>query len=190
MNEFTALRARAREQRDKAIAQAKQNYAEALERIAVLENSLLERDKPKVRRTSDCISRVLPTDKPFTVDDILEALEAHDPSRVWSKKAVCNHITNLRKRGIVYRVRKPKLGVSAIYARKGVSVAPSKLGDKSLVEVMRSILKSPMTAMELTVAVLEAGYETSMSRQDLRGTIRRELGKGKFTRDGERWRVG
>jgi hypothetical protein len=36
---------------------------------------------------------------------------------------------------------------------------------------MRLLLKKPMTAAELTVAVIEAGYETSMSRQNLRVTI-------------------
>lgn len=44
------------------------------------------------------------------------------------------------------------------------------------------------TPVELTVAVLEAGYETSMSRINLHNTVARVLRQGKFTKvEGGKW---
>lgn len=49
-------------------------------------------------------------------------------------------------------------------------------------------LTRPMNPTELTVAVIEAGYETSMARTSLRNTIGRELRKGKFAKGpGGKW---
>jgi hypothetical protein len=57
MNEFSALRARARERRDAAIKQASTEYAESLNQIATLEDRLLQQARPKFRRVTDCIAR-------------------------------------------------------------------------------------------------------------------------------------
>src|SRR5688572_22405862 len=50
MNEFTALRQRAKERRDQAIRLARQNYEHAMNAIGDLENRLLDRGKPKSKR--------------------------------------------------------------------------------------------------------------------------------------------
>jgi hypothetical protein len=132
MNEFSAIRARARERRDSAIKQARTEYAESLNQIAAPEDRLLQQARPKFRRVTDCIARVIPSDKHFTIDDVMEALEALDPARNWHRPVVTNHITHLRNRGVLYRVRKPKMGTNAIYARKVVPAPPSTFGDKPL----------------------------------------------------------
>jgi hypothetical protein len=180
MNEFTALRARAKERRDQAIRVARLSYEAAMSAIAELENRLLDRGKPKVKRVCDALREVMPTDKPFTIQELMEALQVLDPSRIWKHTAVSNILTAWRKRGVIYRVRKPKLGGCAIYAAKGVKAPAPKLGDASLVEVMQAVATKPMTPTEIMVAVLEAGYETSMARKTLQSHIGKILRRGRF----------
>jgi hypothetical protein len=175
MNEFTMLRARAREQRDNAIALARSTYETALNQITALENVLLERGKPKIKRISDCIGAVMPTDRPFTVEDIQELLQAAHPTRIWNKAVVSNHIGHMRNRGVIYRARKPKRGHNAVYAAKGVKVATSAFGDKPLSEVMLELLTEPMRPVELAVRILESDYDTNMSRENMRTTVSRLL---------------
>lgn len=175
MNEFTMLRERAREQRDKAIALARSTYETALNQITALENILLERGKPKVRRISDCIGAVMPTDKAFTVEDIQERLQATYPTRIWNKAVVSNHITHLKNRGVLKRVSKPKRNHNARYAVQGLKVDSGAFGDKALSDVMHELLTEPMRPVELAVKVLEAGYETAMNRTNMRVAINRVL---------------
>jgi len=169
------LRDRARDQRDAAIKLARSTYETALNQITALENILLERGKPKVRRISDCVGSVMPVDRPFTIEEITERLQAMFPARIWNKAVVSNHITHMRQRGVVYRVSKPKRGHNAVYAAKGVQVPASAFGDKPLSDVMSELLTEPMRPVELAVRVLESGYETSMSRDNMRVTICRVL---------------
>src|SRR4051812_32081773 len=126
MNEFTLLRARAKERRDQAISLARSDYEQAMAAIGELENRLLDRGKPKVKRVSDCVREVMPTDRAFTSEDILEALQAFDPTRVWNRWPVTNAICAMRKRGVIYRVRKCKMGQRAMYAAKGVKAPTAK----------------------------------------------------------------
>jgi hypothetical protein len=44
-----------------------------------------------------------------------------------------------------------------------------------------------MTQTELVVRMLEAGYDTTMSKQALRDAVGVELRKGGFRRDGQKW---
>jgi hypothetical protein len=93
MQEFTALRARAKERRDQAIRVARLEYEQAMSQIAELENRLLDRGKPKVKLLVDCVRQVMPTTEPFTIQQLMEALEALDPARIWKRVAVGNIIT-------------------------------------------------------------------------------------------------
>src|SRR5438105_760429 len=117
MNEFTKLRERAREKRDKAIALARSEYAATLVQIATLEQDLLGKVSTRYKRISACIESVIPRDRPFNTTDIMTALEALDPGRVWRKRAVDSHIFRLRERGLVRRMRKAKGTEPAVYVR-------------------------------------------------------------------------
>lgn len=187
MHEFTALRARAKERRDQAIRVARLSYEQTISQIAELENRLLDRGKPKIKLLVDCVREVMPTDRPFTIQEVMESLEVLDPARIWKRVAVGNIITAMRKRGIIYRVRKPKLGQNAIYAAKGVKAAAPKLGDASLVDVMHSVCTRPMTPTEVMVAVLEAGYETSMARKTMQAHVSKILRRGRFAAQDGKW---
>jgi hypothetical protein len=178
MNEFNDLRKRAREKRDKAIAQARQDYAETLGRIAALEQDLLGRDLSTHRKISVCIERVIPQDREFTTADIMAGLEALDPGRVWRKRSIDNHISRLRERGLVRRVRKAKGTEPAIYARVGAKVTERPFQDMTLRQVIKVVLGDrAMNETELTVAMREAGYDSTMTPQALRNAVGVELRK-------------
>ncbi len=106
MNEFIALRARARDKRDKAIAQAREEYEAALVQIATLEQDLLGKLPSKHKPMSACIESVIPNDRPFTTLDVLTSLEALDPRRVWRKRSIDNHFSRLRDKGLIRRIKR------------------------------------------------------------------------------------
>jgi hypothetical protein len=126
-------------------------------------------------------------DEPFTTADILASLEALDPGRVWRRRSVDSHISRLRERGLVRRIKRATTRERASYARVGVPVTESPFGDMTLAQVIRAVLTCPMTATELTVRMLEAGYETTMGKKALRDAVGVELRKGGFSNQGGKW---
>ena len=194
MEAFTELRRRARERRDKAIAQARDEYAATLRRIAALEQDLLGHDPSTHKTIAACIDSVIPTDRVFTTQDIMAALEALAPRRTWRKRSLDSHLSRLRERGIIRRVKKSQNQQPAVYVRVGVEVTPLPFEDMTLSDVIVEVLSSrqPMRQTELVMAMLEAGYQTTMSPKRLRdavGVVLRK-GGGRFREvDGE-WGVG
>jgi hypothetical protein len=192
-NEFIALRARAREKRDRAIAQARADYAETLTRIAALEQDLLGRVLSSHRSIAACIDSVIPQDREFTTADVMAGLEALDPGRVWLKRSVDSHLSRLRERGIVRRVRRARPPDPAIYVRMGAETPPRPFEDQTLVEVMEAKLRErPMNPTELAVAILEGGYETQMTPKRFRTAVLVQLraGKDHFRKEGDKWGCG
>lgn len=194
MKAFNELRKHAREKRDKAIGVARDEYAATLARIAALEQDLLGREPSTHKTIASCIDSVIPGDRCFTTLDILAGLEAMDPRRDWRKRSLDSHIARLRERGLVRRVKKSQNCQPAIYVRMGVDVEPLPFEDKTLPEVVAEVLDDgqPMRQTDLVVAMMEAGYQTTMSPKNLRdavGVVLRK-GKGRFREvDGE-WGVG
>lgn len=172
MEAFIEIRKRAREKRDKAIDQARHEYAETLTRISALEQDLLGRDPSSHKTISSCINRVLPTDRTFTTVDVMCALEGLDPGKVWRKRSVDSHLSRLRERGVVRRVRKSKGTEPAIYARVGVKLEPLPFQGMTLVEVVAEVLgDQSMSQTELVVAMLEAGYDSVQTPAALRNHV-------------------
>src|SRR5687767_11413414 len=81
--EFNTLRLRAREKRDRLMAEVRAEYESTLVQIARLEQDLLGTRNHKYKKISAAIEAVIPSDRPFTTRDIMAALEALDPGRVW-----------------------------------------------------------------------------------------------------------
>lgn len=193
MSAFIELRKQAREKRDKAMDQARDEYAATLARIAALEQDLLGRDLSTHKTVASCIDSVIPTDRAFTTQDIMTALEALDPRRNWRKRSLDNHISRLRERGIVRRVKKSQDRQPAIYVRVGVEVEPLPFEDMTLPEVVADVLsrRQPMRQTDLVVAMLEAGYQTTMNPKRLRDAVGVVLRKGEGFREVEgEWGVG
>lgn len=180
MKEFVALRAKAREKRDLAIARARTEYEETLTRIAALEQDLLGKEVSSHRQISECVERVIPTDREFTTVDVMTALEALDPGRVWRKRSVDSHISRMRERGLIRRLRKARTGAHAnepaVYVRAGVPVAERPFQGQTLRDVLKATLADgPMTQLELTVTLLERGYDTTMTPRAFRAAVGGQL---------------
>ena len=75
----------------------------------------------------------------------------------------------------------------AVYVRSGVPVPAIPFEDMTLPEVIRAVLTHPMRQTELVVAMLEQGYETTMTRNALRDAVGVELRKGTFRNEGGKW---
>ncbi len=61
------------------------------------------------------------------------------------------------------------------------------LDDMTLEQAIHRVLTRPMTVTEVAVAVIEAGYQSTMSRNNLRNHVGRLLAKGDFKREGGKW---
>lgn len=145
------------------------------------------RDSSRHKKISSCIESVIPRDRPFSTLDVLASLEALDPGRVWRKRSIDNHISRLRERGLIHRLRRATTHEPALYARDGVKASVAPTGDMKLKDVIRAVLLRPMTTTEVAVSVMEAGYHSTMAKTALRNHITRELRHGGFKRDGAKW---
>lgn len=190
MNQFSALRTLARQNRDKAIARAQADYEQRLIVINKLERELTGNVSYRYQKLTACVEQCIPTDREFTIVDLMTALMALDDSRRWSRVGIHKHLATLRQKGLIRRLKKGRRGEPAVFVRTGVAVKERPFEDMSLSEVLAQVLADRrMNATELTVAVLESGYETKQNRRKLRmtigNTLRRETDK--FKRQGDKW---
>src|SRR5690349_10786708 len=109
--QFAAVRELVKERYHKAIAQARKDYCEALKRIKALERELFKTEPGPLGKFID---QVIPTDKPFTIPDIMAGLKALDPVRKWEKKGVQKWLGKLRARGTVRMVTRPSPGAPTV----------------------------------------------------------------------------
>jgi hypothetical protein len=186
-NEFIALRTRARDKRDKAIAVARREYEAALVSIAALEQDLLGTHPTGRKNISSAIEAVIPRETTFTTVDLMAALEASDSTRNWHKRSVDWTLSRLREKGIVKRLKRASIHEPAVYVRADVNAKAVPLDDMTLLQVIGNVLTKPMTSMEVVVAVLEAGWQTSMSRTNMRNHVVRTLKKNGFKVVAGRW---
>lgn len=186
MNDFTPLRKRALAKRDAAIAQARKEYAETLAAISALEQDLCGKESSRHKKMSVCIERCIPADREFTTLDIMAGLEALDPTRVWRMRSIHSHLSRLRDKGIIRRIKRHRNLEPAVYARNDVAVAPLPFQGMTLTQAIESILVKPMTATAITVALLEGGWETSMARKALLNAVSVKLRSGGFQSEGGR----
>lgn len=189
MNEFQTLRAKARQNRDNAIDRARADYDSAMARIAQLERDLNGNASGKSINLSACMDSVIPSEGEFSTDDLVGLLEARYPETNWPKRTVCGHVYRLRRAGILRRLTIHKKGEPSKYARNGAVVEERPFGDKSLEAVMVETMGGKaMSILELTVAILEAGFQTTTTKSGLRAAIGGVLRKsGRFVKSGQRW---
>lgn len=183
-NKFNALRTIARERRDKALAEIQAEYAANIVAIAKLEQDLCGKVSTRHKTISSAVESVIPSDRSFTTEDILAALEAKDPGRVWRKRSLDSHIQRLRERGLLKRLSKANGNERAVYARSDLGPEGES---RPIAEYIAQVLVKPMTVTEVTLAILEAGFKTRMTRQYLRNYVGRELRERGYMRTGDRW---
>lgn len=170
---FTELRKQALAKRNAAHVVANKEYQDTLSRINALEQDITGRVHTLHRKMTDCIMEVMPKDKPFTTQDIWLSLKALDSSRDWIRRSIDCHITRLREKGYLKRLRRHHGRDLAVYAFAGGEVADFPFGDKTLLEAMQDVLRDsePLRPPELTVKLLESGFYTRRSRKDFRASV-------------------
>lgn len=190
MQEFIALRKKARDIRDHVIASAREEYERTLVEIAKLEQTIYRKLPPRERKVSASIDHVIPADREFSTLDVMTALEALDPTRVWQKRAVANYICSLHTKGLIRRTKRHGKRSPAIYVRVGVDVPKRPFEDMTLTQVVAVVLGDrAMTPTELVVAMLEAGFDTGMAKKVLRHEVYMAMRNdpASFRRDGDKW---
>jgi hypothetical protein len=190
MQALTELRRLARLNRDKAIAIAHDEYTATLKRIAEVEQDLLGHQISSHRSVSSCVEKVMPTDRPFTTTEVMAALEASNPRRRWYMRTVTNQLTRLRIAGVIRRIRRPKRNQNALYVRIGTPVPAEPFEDKTLADVVAAVLGDRrLNQTEICVAILDAGYKTSMKPRALRNAIAAMLreNRKRFSEQGGKW---
>ena len=189
MNPFNELRTSARQIRDTAIARARADYEKRMEQIHEIEMSLKSRT-PGNRAVRASVESVIPNGE-FTMIDVLTALEARDPTRIWTRKSVEHSIFRMRHRGLIKRVSKRGDNRLAIYCRVDVPANRRTFDDMTFIESVAAVLATdgPLSATELVVTLLERGYRTMSSRKILRSEVTTLMNKNpdRFTKDGQRW---
>jgi hypothetical protein len=186
MNEFNALRTKARERRDKIVADATREYFETLTKIATLEQDLIGRRSSSYMTVGQCVLKVLPTDRTFTTADIRALLLGLDALRDWGTRSINDAVTKLYNRGKIRRLRRSRPGEPAVYAAEGVELPAQP--SMTLQEAIATALESrPLNETELCVALLEQGYDSGMNKVALRRVIAAELRAGPFERVGRKW---
>jgi hypothetical protein len=191
MEAFNELRIKAREVRDRSIAQAREDYDVALRRITELEASLNREAKTTAKAIWKCIESVMPRDRSFEVPELIASLEALYPQRAWTSKIVNHRIGHLCKRGLVRRLKRSNGRDSAVYARMGVGDAEAVTDEPLMIDRLGAILRArgPMDITALTVALIEGGYRTKASGVVLRNNAGHLLRRypDRFARQGEKW---
>jgi hypothetical protein len=192
MDTFAELRKKAREIRDLAINEARQDYASRLTRIAALERELWDGKKTRYKRLSYAIESVIPKDRPFTTVDVYSALEAMDDRRSFKKGWVISHLGRLCDRGIIRRVQKNHGKTHAIYARAGVEVELVPFESLTLPLAVETILREhgkPLFPIEIAVRLVERGFRTEMRQDLLRGAVAAccRARPVKFRQSGKKW---
>lgn len=181
-NEFFALRQKARQRRDAEIAKARQEYEASLLRIAELEQRLLGRDDPKRIKLTAAVERVIPREQPFNVNDIMQSLEALDPSRLWRRTSVARHVRALCELGLVRRTKRATVNDPASYVRTNGHHERTP-ADKTLRQVIEETVTRPMFIAEVVAAVLAAGYKTTMVTEHFRTHCLHQLRQAGFRQD-------
>jgi hypothetical protein len=197
MQALNDLRQAARDRRDKLIAKVRAEYEDTIARIASIEHDLLgRRDLKPPKSIQASVERVIPSDRPFDIPELLISLDALDSRREWSRRSVEHCIARLCGKGLLHRVSKQRRGGKhhgsqpARYVRPGIATELPPLAGMELKDVLYEVLKDrdPLTTIELAVMVVELGYQTAMKARQFRAYVKRALREDeRFSRDGERW---
>ena len=192
MNHFEDLRNIARTKRDVAIAAIRDQYSSELADINKLEKqlpakpSLKGRPKPKKPLRVE-IMEVVPVDANFTVPELTKLLNREQTEHA----AIRSTLNRLIDRGELKRVRVGRGKRATLYAVAGFGPEPDELANMSLVSAMEHVLQSlgrGVSATELTVALLDRGFQPSGDKRRLNSSVGEALSKRpNFIRHNDLW---
>lgn len=189
MKPFDELRKLASDRRDHAIESAKSEYRKTLHDIAAMERRL---GIATQRQTlSEAILSIVPNGREFFLDDVCRWLAANDPGRTFTRGSVGANIRSLVKQGSIKRVRNPQRTKHAAYA---VLSLDCDRQERTILDMAEAILRKsgqPMTATEIMVTMIEAGFDPAIEPKRASQSLRRGMSKrtSRFKRNGQKWLI-
>ena len=175
MNDFNQMRELARAKRDEAVKTAKLEYEATLESINELQKRLTKKPsrkgqpKPLVPMRMK-IMDVAPTDRTFTVNELLALLERPETDKGLIQATLCKMI----KRGDIRRLRRGRHHVAALFAVSSYGPEDLGLNELSQIEAARLVMKElgkPVALTTLVVEMLERGYEPVTDEKTLKKSL-------------------
>jgi hypothetical protein len=201
MDGIDLLRQRAQLKRDAAIAEARRIYHSDIQAIEALERRLpappvIDRSQPLAKPPSivDFIKAVIPTDRPFTVSDVMVALgDAHAGQR-FHLTTVRTHTSRLCSRGYLRRLYKTG-HQETMYALAELPETEGGIETSNMATITHEILTEagkPLKVVEIAVRMRERGYRADNEAVTLVNAVRSMFRNypGRFERDkAGRWSV-
>ena len=181
MDEFRKLREAAAAKRDGAINRAKAEHAKTVQKIAELEDRIRGKRRPRPNARpkttlADTIYSVLPDDRTFTIDDVCGLVKSAEPERERSRASINTNVNRMLHAGTLKRVSYAKAGKPAVFAMMTCVATEAR----TMLDWAREIDgHRDMPAVELMVAMVEAGYEMASPPAETVKSLTRELQKSK-----------
>lgn len=177
MNAYKQLRDKAKARRDRIIDQAKGEYQRTLEIIAELETRLNAKPPRKKARSNyvklvDLIYSVLPSDRPFCLNDVIGFVAAADPNRRPSKGSVCTNLNRMLHAGSIKRVSYSQHNKPALFALPELEIEC----EKTMLDWAKEVEGwETMEPVEIMVRMAEAGYEMEVAPNDAVRSLKKQL---------------
>ena len=180
---FDDLRKLAAESRDKKLAVIRAEYSQSIAGIAAMEQKLIGKPiavRPKDKREEklvDLVAAVIPDDRIVTVGDIQGFITANDPERSPNIQTVRATLHRLVKEGTIKKVNHPQADRKVGYCLPEFEAeAVRPLADWAE-QILRESCK-PMKAVEIMVAMTEAGYQLECQPQKAVRNVERAMEMG------------
>ena len=194
MDAFKTLRREAAEKRDRAIANARQDFDETIVQIEELEKSLQEpvvfhRHKLPIVAL---IREVMPRDREFVLDELIGLMRAADTSRKYQKASVSAMLRRLCNEGEVTRTQKGGGSRAVKYIAAECVRPPYEFEGMSQVGIAELILREkgePMTMTAIVVEMFERGFRTESDKRVVSHSIEACMRKAptRFRKAGDKW---
>lgn len=182
MKDFDELRRLARDKRDSAIKDARNECRVTLEEINALQKRLLakpsQKGKPRPRVSmSQKILNVIPTDREWTVLELLAWLKLPKTD----KNHVRAYLGKMQKAGSIKQIRRGKNNVEALFAVADFESASSELNAMTQLQAARHVMAdigNEVDVVTLAVTMCERGYRPAAKNnrefvKSLRSSLRR-----------------
>lgn len=196
MDAFELLRQQAADKLDKAIKAARDEYRAEVAKINELRAALGYENPLGLRtrkRIGDMLEEHYPSDRTFTVDEIVATTQAAYPDIRFRRDSVRSAMQRHKEQGIIRRVCKQDKGTT-IWAVADLAVTEVPYGAMSFADVAEEILvgSQGMRPAELVVAMQTAGYRQDDDPAHLVRKVTQSLGINpkRFQRDARgKWRL-
>ena len=172
-NLYDSLRKQAASRRDDRIRAARAAFNESVKLISQLEREIEGTvSRPyRVHRILDMVRELVPTDRPFTVAEMVTMLSRESPDRVAYVPTIRSIFTRLEREGIIKRVGRD--GVHVHWASVKYNGRLSPHGAATITTVAKQVLgeKGPLRLSELIVAMRESGYRSEANPRKMLASV-------------------